>query len=64
MTNRKRRLKKGISSLETQIEIHKEKKKQAEIYGKEELVEYYDKEIKAKQRDKEKKEEMLRKQKG
>ena len=44
---RKKRLKKGIVSLEKQIILHEEKKKLAEELGQEELVEYYTKEIKA-----------------
>ncbi len=44
---RKKRLKKGIASLEKQIALHEEKKKLAGELGQEELVEYYDKEIKA-----------------
>jgi hypothetical protein len=59
---RKKRLKKGIESLEKQIEIHKEKRKMAEEEGNIELEDYYRREIEAKKRDKERKEELLKKQ--
>tara|TARA_Y100000034_G_C6831745_1_gene375478 strand:- start:1019 stop:1207 length:189 start_codon:yes stop_codon:yes gene_type:complete len=62
MANRKRRLKKGIESLQKQIILHEEKKKQAEKEGKLELVDYYEKEIELKRKDKEKKEKLLEKQ--
>lgn len=41
----KKRSKKGIESLEKQIELHKEKLRQAEKEGNVGLVEYYEKEI-------------------
>ena len=63
MTNRKKRLKKGINSLQEQIVLHEEKKKKAEENGNEELVEYYRKEIESKEKDKIKREEILEKQK-
>jgi len=62
MPNRKRRLKKGIKSLQGQIEIHKQKKKLAEKEEKEELVDYYEKEIKRFKEQKEEKEKLLEKQ--
>lgn len=62
MPNRKKRLKKGIESLEKQIEIHKEKKKIAEETGNEELTDYYDKEIESLEETKEDKEDLLGKQ--
>ena len=62
MANRKRRLKKGMESLQKQIILHEEKKKQAEKEGKLELVDYYEKEIELKRKDKEKKEKLLEKQ--
>ncbi|MEI6058441.1 MAG: hypothetical protein WCP89_01595 [archaeon] len=62
MTNRKRRLKKGIESLKEQIEIHKEKEKQAEEAGLSDLVGYYQKEIASKEKDLKKKKEILDKQ--
>ena len=61
MPNRKKRLKKGIESLEKQISLHEEKLRRAENEGKLELAGYYEKEIKAKKKDKEKKEKFLRK---
>ena len=62
MANRKKRLKKGIGSIQKQIDIHREKKSLAEDSGNEELVEYYTKEIEAKERAKKEKEAMLEKQ--
>ena len=61
MASRKKRLKKGIESLEKQIKLHEEKKKDAEKEESVELVSYYGKEIAAKKRDKEEKERLLRK---
>ena len=62
MTNRKKRLKKGIESLQEQIELHLEKKEVAENEGKIDLVGYYEREIEAKKETKRKKEEILKKQ--
>ena len=45
MTNRKKRLKKGIESLEKQIKINEEKKEKAREEGKIELENYYEKEL-------------------
>ena len=53
MTKREKRLEKGIISLERQITLHEEKKKQAEELGQEELVGYYRKEIDALKKRKE-----------
>ncbi len=61
MVNRKKRLKKGIESLEKQIELHEEKLKKAVEEDNIELAEYYKKEINAKRRDKEEKERLLSK---
>ena len=61
MTNRKKRLIKGIASLQQQIKIHEEKLKQAQQEGKLELVSYYIKELEAKKKDVEKKEKLLNK---
>lgn len=61
MPNRKKRLKKGIESLQKQISLHEEKLKKAEKGGKLELIGYYEKEIWEKKKDKEKKEKLLRK---
>ncbi len=56
MVKRKKRLKKGIISLDKQIELHKNKRDTAleeeDLY----LMEYYRKEIEAKEADKKKKE--------
>ena len=61
MVNRKKRLQKGIESLEKQIRIHEEKLRKAEKEGGIELAEYYQKEIAAKKRDKEEKQRILNK---
>ena len=62
MTNRKKRLEKGVNSLQEQIDIHKEKKEIAQGQGNVELVEYYEKEIRAKEETKKRKQEILDKQ--
>ena len=62
MTNRRKRLVKGIESLQEQIELHKEKKNKAEENGDEELMRYYEKEIAAKEKTKQEKQEILSKQ--
>ena len=59
MVNRKKRLKKGIDSIEEQIRLHEEKLRRAEKEDNIELAEYYKKEIAAKKRDKEEKQRML-----
>lgn len=59
MTNRKKRLKKGITSLKEQIEYHREKREQAEREGNIELEEYYRKEIKHLENAVERKEDKL-----
>lgn len=59
MTNRKKRLERGIESIDEQIEIHEEKKEQAHEEGKVELENYYEKEIGRFQKVKKKKEELL-----
>lgn len=61
MVNRKKRLERGIESLNEQIELHEEKKKKAEGEGNIELADYYGKEIETKRKDKERKERMLEK---
>lgn len=61
MPNRKKRLKKGIESIEKQIHLHEEKLRRAEEEDNLELVEYYRKEIAAKKKDKEEKQRMLEK---
>lgn len=59
---RKKKLEKGIKSLKEQIEIHEEKKRQAEEADIPELVGYYEKEILSKEKDLKKKRELLDKQ--
>ncbi len=61
MPNRSKRLKKGIESLQKQIQLHEEKLKKAQQEGKLELIGYYQKEIESKKKDKEKKERLLKK---
>lgn len=61
MVKRKKRLKKGIKSLEKQISIHKDKKEKALKEGKLERVGYYAKEIRAKEKDRDKKERQSKK---
>ncbi|MBI2208005.1 hypothetical protein HYU50_00765 [Candidatus Woesearchaeota archaeon] len=61
MANRKKRLQKGIESLEKQIKIHEEKLRKAKKEDSIELAEYYQKEIAAKKRDKEEKQRILNK---
>ncbi len=61
MANRKKRLQKGIESLERQIKLHEEKLKKAEEEDNIELSGYYKKEINSKKRDKEEKERLLNK---
>lgn len=61
MASRKKRLKKGVESLERQIRLHEEKLMKAEEEENIELAEYYKKEINAKKRDKEEKERLLKK---
>lgn len=58
---RKKRLEKGITSLEKQIILHEEKMKNAIEIGKEELVGYYSKEIEALKDRKKDREEKRRK---
>ena len=62
MTKRKKRLEKGIESLQNQIETHEEKKELAEKEGKIELIDYYKKEIKRFEKQKEEKEKLFDKQ--
>lgn len=61
MTNRKKRLKKGIESLEEQISLHEEKLSKAEEEDNIELAGYYKKEITAKRKDLEEKKRLLEK---
>jgi len=59
MVNRKKRLQKGIKSLEKQIQLHEKKLEKAEEDDNIELASYYKKEIEAKKKDKEEKQRML-----
>ncbi|MBI2542283.1 hypothetical protein HYV80_06245 [Candidatus Woesearchaeota archaeon] len=59
MANRKKRLQKGINSLDKQIKLHEEKLKKAGEEDNIELIGYYKKEINAKKKDKEEKERLL-----
>ena len=59
MTNRKKRLKKGIESLKKQIKLHEEKKEKARKEGKIELESYYEKELKTLRAVEEEKEDLL-----
>ena len=59
--DRKKRLQRGIESLEKQIKLHEEKLKKAEEEDNIELARYYKKEINAKKKDKEEKERLLEK---
>ena len=61
MTNRKKRLKKGIESLEKQIDLHEQKLHQAEEENNFELAGYYKKEITSKKNDVEEKKRLLKK---
>lgn len=61
MAKRKKRLQKGIDSIQEEIEIHEEKKQLAQEMGNEELVGYYDKEIKALKERKKNREKLLEK---
>lgn len=61
MANRKKRLKKGIESLKKQIQIHEEKKQEAEEQDNEKLVRYYEYEIENLEKVKKQKKEMLKK---
>ena len=62
MTNRKKRLKKSIESMQEQIELHEKKKMLAEEENNLELVNYYEKEIRAKEKTKAEKQAILDKQ--
>ena len=42
---RKKRLEKGIESIQHEIDIHKDKLKEAEAKGLEELTDYYERDI-------------------
>jgi len=59
MAKRKKRLEKGIASLERQIILHKDKQQSAFEEGSLELADYYAREIAAKERDRQRKRNML-----
>ena len=61
MTKRKRRLEKGIKSIEKQIEFHKFKEEKAVESGKIELADYYQKEIERMKQAREKKRKQISK---
>ena len=50
MVNRKKRLQKGIESIEKQIKLHEEKLKKAEEEDNIELAQYYKKDMEEKKR--------------
>lgn len=56
MTKRKKRLEKGVDSIEHQIKLHEEKLKRARQEKDEILQRYYEKEIEALRKVKERKE--------
>ena len=58
---RKKRLEKGIQSIEEEIKIHKEKRDKAKEEGDLELAGYYDKEINGLEKTKERKEKQAEK---
>lgn len=59
MTNRKKRLKKGIESIEALIHLHEEKLRRAEQEDDIEPAEYYRREIASKKKDKDEKQRLL-----
>ena len=59
MVNRKKRLQKGIESLEKQIKLHEDKLKKAEEDDNIELAGYYRKEVESKKKDKDEKKRLL-----
>jgi len=61
MAKRRKKLEKGISSIEKQIKLHEDKKDDAVEKGKLELARYYVKEIASLENAKEKKEKMRKK---
>lgn len=62
MTDRKKRLEKGINSLEKQIQIHEKKREDAKKQGNIELEDYYEKELITLKQVKERKKKLLDKQ--
>jgi len=60
MANRKKRVKKGIDSIQNQIDFHLKKQRSAKEKGEIELSDYYEKEILGLQKAKNKKEKILK----
>ncbi|MEN9626399.1 MAG: hypothetical protein RL557_727 [archaeon] len=58
---RKKRLEKGIKSLQEQIKIHKEKLEDAKGKGNEDLTRYYEKDIQRLENEEKKKHEQFEK---
>jgi len=61
LTDRKKRLKRGVISLEKQIQIHEEKREDAKKQGNIELENYYEKELITLKQIKDKKQKLLNK---
>ncbi len=61
MVKRKKRLEKGVESLEKQIMLHEEKRQKAIEEGRLELADYYLKEISSQEKAKAKKKSQLEK---
>lgn len=61
MVNRKKRLERGIASLEEQLRLHEEKLQRAMEDDNDALAGYYRKELSAKQRDLDEKKRLLAK---
>jgi hypothetical protein len=59
MPKRKKRLEKGIESIDEQIKIHEEKLAKAKDEGNLDLEDYYDREIQGLKKSKERKEKQL-----
>lgn len=62
MAKRKKKLERGIESLDEQIQLHKEKMAKAAEDGRIELSEYYGKEIESLEQTRKRKEKLLEKQ--
>lgn len=59
MAKRKKRLEKGIASLEKQVILHKDKQQSALEAGNLYLADYYAREIAAKERDRQRKQDKI-----
>ena len=62
MVSRKKRLEKGIESIDRQIEFHKQKINESKNRGNIELEDYYSREIEGLQKTKERKQKQLEKE--